>query len=83
MNRNVRERTFLLVQQRLKSACASPQSGQSFCCLHEEILHPWLSKIRPAKAKADLNLRWTHMSEGTFWDVSAHCDSFPTGICRC
>ena len=47
------------------------------CCLHEEILHPWLSKICPVKilirlsSQADLNLCWAHMSKGTFSDVVA------------
>ena len=35
--------------KRLKSACASTQSDQSTHCPHEEIFHPWLSKMRPVK----------------------------------
>ena len=34
-------------QQSLKSACASAQSDQSFCCQHEETLLSWLSKNAP------------------------------------
>ena len=54
-------------QRILKSAC-------------EEALHPWLSKMLPMKilirlcefASSELNLRWAHMSEGTFSYVVAH-----------
>ena len=35
-------------------------------------LHSWLSKIRPVNVQAALNLRWAHMSKGTFSDVAAH-----------
>ena len=41
------------------------------CYLHEETLQPWLSKMCPVKILADLNLHWTHISEGTFSDVMA------------
>ena len=45
-SQNVRKRTFWHVrQQRLKSACASAQSDQSFCP-YEDILHHWLFKMR-------------------------------------
>ena len=41
-------------------------------------MHSWLAKMRPLKgltklsnAQVDVNLRWAHMSEGTFDDVAA------------
>ena len=34
-------------QRRLTEACASAQSDQSLYCTHEEILYPWLSRMRP------------------------------------
>ena len=39
----------MFAQRRLKSACASAQSDQSLRCLHEENLHPWLTKMRTDK----------------------------------
>ena len=67
----------MCAKRRLKSACASVQSDQSRRCLHEEALHPWLSKmnqvktlIRCANAQADLNLHWVHVSESTLPDVA-------------
>ena len=58
---------------------ASAQNDQSLHCPHEQSLHPWLSTMRLwrfwsdcANVQADLNLRWTHMAEGTFSDVSAY-----------
>ena len=63
-------------QRRLKSACAFTQSLR---CPHEETLNHWLSKFAQwrfwsdcANAQADLNLRWAHMSKGTFSDVLAN-----------
>ena len=46
-----REKTFLLTcaQRRYKSVCTSAQPDQSLRCLHEETLHPWLSKMRLVK----------------------------------
>ena len=35
--------------QWLKSDCESGQSDQRLCYLHEETLHPWLSKTGPVK----------------------------------
>ena len=51
MSYKVRKHTFLHIwaQQRLIPACTSTQSNQSLHCLHEEILHPWLSKMHPVK----------------------------------
>ena len=73
MNSNVENLlSNMCAQGRLKSACASTQSDQSLRCPHDETLHSWISKMRPVKilicanAQADLYLRWTHMSEGTF-----------------
>ena len=43
----------MCTQQRLKSACASAQPDLSLCCPQENILHPWLSKMRLI-TKADL-----------------------------
>ena len=47
---------------RLKSAChcasaqsESTQSDQSLCCLHEKILHPWLSKMCSVKILSKLH----------------------------
>ena len=48
------------------------------CGLHEEVLHRWLSKIRPEKIlirlriQAHLNLCGAHTPDGTFSDVTAH-----------
>ena len=39
----------MCAQRRLKLACASAQSDKSLRCLHDETLHPCLSKIRPVK----------------------------------
>ena len=43
---------------------------------HEETLTHWLTKLRLMKiqinAQADLNLRWAHMSLGTFSDVGSN-----------
>ena len=36
-------------QRRLRSACASAQSGQSLHCPHEEALNPWLSNEHQTK----------------------------------
>ena len=69
-------------QRRLESACASAQSDQSLRCPHEELLHPWLIKMHPVKilirlrkSHADQNLRWAHISEGTFSDFEVHIKS--------
>ena len=35
----------MCARQRLKSACMSAHSDQILSCLHEETLHPWLSKM--------------------------------------
>ena len=47
---------------------AHPRCLISLRCLHDETLHPLLSKIRPVTIliwlQADLNLRRAHMSEG-------------------
>ena len=65
------------------------KSDQICHCPHEENFHPWLSKmhlvkilIRLANAQANLNLRWAHMSEGTFSVTkdSAKMDSLPYKI---
>ena len=52
-------------------------------CLHKELLHPWLSKIRPVKilirwrfSQVDLSLRWVCMSDGMSSDVRAYMYSF-------
>ena len=65
-------------QQRLKSAFGSAQSDKSPRFLHKKTLRPRLSKNAPsedskhcANTQADLNLRWAHMSEGTFSDAAA------------
>ena len=70
---------------RQTSACASVQFDQSLCCTHEEILHLWLSKMRPVEilmsahkwyrsacafTQADLNLLCELMSMGTISDVA-------------
>ena len=67
----------MCAQRRLKLASATAQSIQSLPCPHKEILHPWLSNMRPVKilirlhhAQADLNLFWAHMSAGVFSDVA-------------
>ena len=61
-----------------------PRSLISLCCPHKKSLHPWLSKMRPVNilirlrfgfAQSNLNLRSTHMSEGTFSDVAAQNES--------
>ena len=44
----------------------------SLRCLHEYTLHPRLTEMHPVKI---LNLRWSHMSEGTFSDVAAHLEA--------
>ena len=69
-----------MLPTRFKSGCASPQSDQSLRSPHEETLHPLLSKILPVKiqirfAQSDLNLRWVHISEGTFSSIAAHMNS--------
>ena len=55
-------------RKRFRSACAFAPSDQSHCCLHEETLHPKLSKTRPMKI-----LIWLHKCTG--WSeslLSAH-----------
>ena len=42
-------RIDMCAQWRLKSAYFSGHSDQSLHCPHEQILHPWLLKIRPVK----------------------------------
>ena len=56
----------------------SGPSNQSLLS-HEVILYPWLSKMYPVKIPIRLcecagwsDLRWAHMSEGTFSHVVAH-----------
>ena len=41
--------SHMYAQWRLKSRSASVQSDQNVCCLHEETLHTWLSKMHPMK----------------------------------
>ena len=48
-------------QRRHKSACASAQSDLSLHCLHEETLHPWLSKIPSKDSDQTLNTLGTHV----------------------
>ena len=64
-----------------RSACAPAQSDQSFRCPHKKrcilrLGYPKCGKWRfwsdCANAQADLNLRLTHMFEGTFSDVAVH-----------
>ena len=62
-----------------ESACTSAQSDQSLCCLHEETLQPWLTKIRPVTILIRLceYASWSESSLGahvqsTFSDVAAH-----------
>ena len=66
----------VFVQRRLKLACAFSRSDQSLRCPHEETFilgYPKCAQWRfwsdCANAQADLNLRWAHMSEGTFSGV--------------
>ena len=42
---------------RIRSACVTVQSGQSIrcTCTHEEVLHPWLYKIRHVKIQIRLH----------------------------
>ena len=47
-----------------------PCSLLSLCCLHEETLHPWLSKMHPAQSA--LTLHWAHVHKYVFW----HCASY-------
>ena len=50
LNPNVRKTpSDMCAQRRLKSACASVQSGQSRCCSHDEPLQTWLSQMCPMK----------------------------------
>ena len=35
-------------------------------------VHPWLSKMHPAKILIRLRESWAHMYEGTFSDVATH-----------
>ena len=65
--------------RRLKSACAFLQSYQSlfvhkkmFCILGDPKCAQWRFWSDCANAQADLNLRWAHMSEGTFSDDTAY-----------
>ena len=74
--RKVPSNIHVRAQRRLRSDCASAQSDQSLRCPHVETLHPWLSKMHPVKilirlrnAKADVKLRWAHVSEDKFSDV--------------
>ena len=69
--------SVMCAQRRLKSDCASLQPDQSHRCPHEETLHPGYPKYTQgrfrsdcANAQSDLNLRWAHMSEGTFSDIA-------------
>ena len=51
MNRNAGKRTFRHVRPTKTqiSLLIITQSDQCIRCQHEENLHPWLSKMRPAK----------------------------------
>ena len=54
---------------------------------HEDILYPWLSKSTlwrfwsdRANAQSDLNLRWAHLSEGTFPSAAVDINDFVAHI---
>ena len=71
-------RAFVVCCLRL-GAGKSAQSDRNFCWLHEITLHTRLSKVAHgrfwsdcANTQSDLNLRWAHMSRGTFSDVKAY-----------
>ena len=49
---------------RLKSSCISAQSDQGLRCTIEEILHRWLSKMRPVKILIKL-CEWAGWSESS------------------
>ena len=65
-------------QLSLKSDCIFVQSDQIFCCLHEETLHKWLSKMHPVKILTrlhkctDWNPCWAQMSKDTFSHAAAY-----------
>ena len=77
-----RDQTYLLkcMPNKLKSACKSVQPDQSIlsacmkklCILGYQKCSQWRFGSDCAKAQADLNLYWEHMSEGMLSDISAH-----------
>ena len=70
-------------QQRLKSACAYEQSDLSLRYPHEDILHPWLSKICPVKILIRLTKKnkqtKNNLSDGMYvrLDLSFRCSHIP------
>ena len=76
---NMRKRTFSHVPNKDSNQTAHLHSLISLHCLHEEILHHWLSKICAqwrfwsdrTNASSDLNHYWADMSEGMFSDAGA------------
>ena len=76
----------ICTQRSLKQAYASAQFYQSLQCLLEDTVHPWLSRMGPVKGLMRLHEcacwfdpRWTHMSDGSFSDVSDVRDTL-TGV---
>ena len=67
-------------QRRLKLACAYPRSLIRVFFVRMKKLwiicytkqDPWWFWSDCANAQADLNLRWAHMSEGTFSDIATN-----------
>ena len=80
-SRNVWKRTFghlrpkkaqVFLRIRAVWSESSLSARRNFSSLTVQICVQWRFRSACANAQADLNLRWAHMSEGTFPDVSAH-----------
>ena len=62
----------------MKSAYTFAQCNQSSLSIRRNVsslaiqISPNKDSDQTARTQADLNLRWAHMSEGTFSDVLAH-----------
>ena len=73
-----REKSYLLTcaHGRLKSAC----SNINLCCLHEEVLYPWLSKILTVKILIRLHecAGWSESLRGTHVQgyIFSYCGTF-------
>ena len=72
MSRNVRKRTSDVHTKKTRTSLRI-RAVWSVYCLHQETLHPhqgwfWLDCTN---AQANLNLRWSHISGGTFSDMAA------------
>ena len=79
-SRNVRKRTLFYVRPMKTHQPAYPRSLIRIFVVREKlciISYPRRVKI-PIRLQSDRNLRWVHMSKGTFSDVPAHVVIFRT-----